>query len=907
MNEPDASSFPLLPDPQAALHELRVRAERRHLSAQSLPANTPPEVQRLVQELQVHQIELEMQYEELLLAQAEAEASRAAYVNLYEFAPIGYCTLSPDSTLQQLNLRACEQLGSVRRLLVGRRLALFIAAGSRHAFSGFLRSVLEQDKRQTITLEMRREDDTPFFARLEASPAPSHSPAGAETRSCHLALLDVTEQYHAQQALTLSERRFRILFEHNQDGMLLMRDNQFIDCNASALRLLGLTQKSELLGKSGAAFSPAVQPNGQHSEVLAQQYWLQALRVGHCRFEWCRYRASGEEFWEDVLLTAVPEARGTIVHAAWRDITAEKHAAAQVRESETRLQMALQASGSGVWSVDYATRQLHWDERAQQIFGRAYVPGPADLQVLLDAVVPEDRPHVTKALEQAMRRNTALDLEHRVAWPNGSIRYVSVEGKLLSDGRRPGLRFVGLMRDVTARHEAQQELNYKTRLLEHILANLPVILARIAPSGQLLDVVGDGLRRLAPHHPELTHTCPFASSLSATTELSRLLAGEQVAFVSSAVHQGRPVYFQNYGFFDQQRKQAVIFSIDITESEERRLQLQQEKEFTQNLLNNTIDAVAALDLSLCVTAWNARLAYLLGRSEADALGRSLEETLPGLARDPTILELLHRALTGEPSQHLNWAGYHQPMTYDLNFVPLRTLGTISGVLVVARDVTERNTLLAETARLRLRQQQEVLSAILTTQEEERRRIAEGLHNGVGQLLYATKLHLDNLPATEPTQASQKLLSEAIRLTRTISFELTPSILEDFGLKAALRELTTRIPAHSLDVDLNLAGLDQQLPPLLEIAVYRIMQELLNNVMKHASAREVFVQVACADDQLHLSVEDDGVGFDVHEVKQPKGIGLAGIRTRVELLGGTFTLRARPGKGTTVSITLPLTT
>ena len=117
---------PPTPDPQAALRALRQRAERRRLASESLPATTAPEVQRLVQELQVHQIELEMQYEELLLAQTEAESSRMQYVELYDFAPVGYCTLSRAGTVQRLNLHTSQLLGQARQRLLGRRLALFV-------------------------------------------------------------------------------------------------------------------------------------------------------------------------------------------------------------------------------------------------------------------------------------------------------------------------------------------------------------------------------------------------------------------------------------------------------------------------------------------------------------------------------------------------------------------------------------------------------------------------------------------------------------------------------------------------------------------------------------------------------------------------------------------------------------
>ena len=213
----------------------------------------------------------------------------------------------------------------------------------------------------------------------------------------------------------------------------------------------------------------------------------------------------------------------------------------------------------------------------------------------------------------------------------------------------------------------------------------------------------------------------------------------------------------------------------------------------------------------------------------------------------------------------------------------------------------------EAIQQRLRQQQEVLAVILTTQETERKRIAEAIHNGLGQLLYATKLSLEGRGhARSNPRDTLKLLDEAIRTTRTISFELTPGILEDFGLRIALEELVKRLAPVGLLVHLHLTNLDQRLAPKVEIAVYRVVQELLNNVMKHATgATEVEVHVAHANHRLEVSVEDNGCGFaPAALVTQPLvGIGLSGVRNRVDLLGGELLVESRLGQGTIISFAL----
>jgi two-component system, chemotaxis family, CheB/CheR fusion protein len=226
----------------------------------------------------------------------------------------------------------------------------------------------------------------------------------------------------------------------------------------------------------------------------------------------------------------------------------------------------------------------------------------------------------------------------------------------------------------------------------------------------------------------------------------------------------------------------------------------------------------------------------------------------------------------------------------------------------ATDIHEQKEAEETNIQLRLTQQKEILKAVLQTQEAERKRISEALHNGLGQLLYAAKLNLDHL---EPKQAGHKevkeqvnkLLDQAIASTRSISFELTPSILRDFGLKTAIEELVSRLESPSLKITYDLDGLDERLDELIEISLYRIIQELLNNVMKHAGATEAHIELENKKDQIYLRVQDNGSGFKEDKTAIGKGLGLSSMRNRVKLLEGKLKVDSRPGKGTGIEIIL----
>jgi PAS domain S-box-containing protein len=779
-----SSSSPSTPDPHAARKNLRRRAESRQMVSESLPPDASPEVQRLVQELQVHQIELEMQYEELLLAQAEAETSRLRYLDLYDFAPVGYCTVAANGALLQLNLRTSQLLGQERQRLLGRRLGLFVAPAERHQFAEFLaRLWAAPGQRHSIELAMRGPQDAPFYAQVEGIALAEGDDENQPPTSCRLVLLDVTGRRQATDTLAASEARFRATFEQARDGMLLLEDHHFVDLNAAALKLLGIRDKAAAVGQNLADFWPEFQPDGRRSMDGLTQCMQRAQTRGWCRLEWCRYSAAGEELWDEMSFNPVVINGQSLLHVAWRDITARRLSEQQLSESESRLQMALAAASTGVWGWEPATGLLYQDARAQEIMG--LTPGTdapiVPFSLLHAALHPDDVARVEQALAEAQRERSLFDLEHRLLRPTGEVRHVAAMGRFSYDEHTgEAERFTGLVRDVTARHAVEEELSYKNRLLGNILQNLPVLLTRLGPDGRYREHTGRTVRRMGLRENELVGQLAAEVYPESAEHFRRLLSGERDNYVATTERDGQTVALQCFGFFDEEQQEAIIFAIDITESER------------------------------------------------------LKE---------------------------------------------------------------------ETTHLKLRQQQALLSAILSTQEEERRRIAEALHNGVGQLLYATRLHLDALPPSEPMRGGQQLLKEAIEATRRISFELTPSILEDFGLQIALQELVGRIPAR-LQVDLNLHGLAEPLPALLSIAVYRIVQEILNNVMKHAQAQEVFVQVSREDGQLHISVEDDGVGFDADNPGR-SGIGLAGIRTRVGLLGGTFTINSRPGRGTGFFLQLPV--
>jgi two-component system NarL family sensor kinase len=291
----------------------------------------------------------------------------------------------------------------------------------------------------------------------------------------------------------------------------------------------------------------------------------------------------------------------------------------------------------------------------------------------------------------------------------------------------------------------------------------------------------------------------------------------------------------------------------------------------------------------------------------DLVGRRL------LAEEPTMLtsgvfERLRQVVTQQQP-----TDFEQCYPYGGNGEWFHVVAAPFGDGVVANwhDITARKQASGKLLRLQVAQQQQLANAVLDAQEAERRRIAESLHNGLGQLLYATKLHLEAvvIPAEhtgliQSKRKTEQLLTTAIAQVRSISHQLVPIILSDFGLAAALRDLCQTMRTPGLHLHCSVASLPP-LPQPLALALYRMAQELASNLSQHAGATRAELSLTEHDGWLELRVEDNGRGFDLSQAP-PQALGLRALRDRVQLLDGELRITSLPGQGTQVTIRVPRT-
>src|SRR5579871_4670577 len=296
----------------------------------------------------------------------------------------------------------------------------------------------------------------------------------------------------------------------------------------------------------------------------------------------------------------------------------------------------------------------------------------------------------------------------------------------------------------------------------------------------------------------------------------------------------------------------------------------------------------------------------------------LNQPLTGRLSRPLFIEHGKRdeALIADPAMRGRYASY---WSYPLGggamvqfgfrvrypWLP-RELAMLDAVAERCRAAFERSRLEQEVRRLEAEAQQ--------TEEQERRRIGRDLHDEVGQSLLLLRLQLEMMEREAPKEMRPQLetvrgvAERTVVELRRIVAALSPAVLERLGLQSALRQLAARFrKVHPGEVRLRISVPSNPLSMQTQEVIYRVAQECLQNVAKHSQASHVNLFLKMADKSIRLSVTDDGKGFSSERAgSQPMSFGLAGMRERAALLGGTLAIRSRPGKGTAVALELPLT-
>jgi PAS domain S-box-containing protein len=347
-------------------------------------------------------------------------------------------------------------------------------------------------------------------------------------------------------------------------------------------------------------------------------------------------------------------------------------------------------------------------------------------------------------------------------------------------------------------------------------------------------------------------------------------------------------------------------------------------QFSQQLIDTIPNPVFYKDREGKYLGCNSSFEKFLGKSKNEIIGKTVYDVAPsrewGDVYHESDLALLHKKgmHAYEASVMSADGSMRDVMVHKATFYGAS--GAVAGLLGVMTDITELK--LTEEALRASENKLHVLSShLLTAQERERKLVSLELHDELGQSLTLLKLQLgsirrklqeDQEELRKETESILLYVEQVIESVRRLSRDLSPAMLEDLGLSAALRAMAEDFTTHSgIKVSFDMEELDDLFPPESQILIYRIVQESLTNIGKHSESQQVSLAVKRGESEFILVVEDFGKGFDPKEVAAryslEKGLGLAAIDERARMLGGALTISSSKGKGTRLTVVIPVET
>lgn len=244
-------------------------------------------------------------------------------------------------------------------------------------------------------------------------------------------------------------------------------------------------------------------------------------------------------------------------------------------------------------------------------------------------------------------------------------------------------------------------------------------------------------------------------------------------------------------------------------------------------------------------------------------------------------------------------------------------------LIVCHDITKRKNAGLEIQKANrnkfvaeVQSQKDLSQQIMTAQEDERKRIAKDIHDGIGQMLTALRFNIDSIDISDQKTAENSLESlkevfgQLIKDVRTVTFNLAPPELTDHGVSSAIRKMSNMVGNFTgLNVLYeNTTEFDKRLDKNVEVNIYRVVQEAVNNALKYSESEYILISLSHTDSYLKIMIEDDGIGFDPNTVKEDfkgTGNGLRFMKERMGYVGGTLKITSKKNKGTTVNAVIPL--
>jgi len=833
--------------PMAELYrraDVELRKRRKRQRPDTVAPNPEADAHGLLHELRVHQVELQLQNQELQAARNDMEKLLEEYTDLYDLAPVGYFSLTEEGRILKANLAGAVLLGTQRSRLVGQPLGRLLATEQRPAFNAFLKQVFAGQLKQVGDFELSIPGQPSRIVNLEAQRL-------LDGGECRAALSDVTSRKRAEQhlrhALDLSEA-----VTANMGEGLYTVDTQGLvtSMNPAAEKLFGWSF-GEVRGRRMHALTRHLPPDGTPFPPRA---WagLRVLRRGVplTRQEDRFIRKDGSLF--DVVYIAAPlRAAGRITGlvVVFRDVSERKRTEDQLRFSEVRYRRLFEAAHDGVLLLDPGTRKItDANPFMTQLLG--YAREQLVGKELFEIGLLKDEAANREIFQQLKRKREVRYEDLPLESQKGRHQEVEVVANLYQENGHAVIQCN--IRDITQRKQAEEILRRNEALFSALVAQAPVgvyvVDARLRLQ-QVNPMAAPIFKRVRPL---------IGRDFSEVIHLlwPRPVADQVVKRFRHTLRTGEP--YRSSEFAERRRDTGV------KESYEWQIQ--------------RVTLPAGEQGVVCF------FSDITERKRMEAAQRRLE-------------------VVAASNQKLQ-----------------REMVSRSRVEQALRKSERRQRRLLGKSRQMQEQLRRLSHQLLQAQEEERKRISRELHDVIAQSLTGINVRLAVLKreAARGTGGlhrsiarAQVLVGESLDVVHQFARELRPPVLDDLGLLPALNSLMKAFTARTgVRAHLTAFAGVEALDIARRTVLFRVAQEALINVARHAQATRVDLDIEKLPEGIRMKLADDGKSFQVKRVldsRSSKRLGLLGMRERLEAVGGTFHVESAPGKGTAIEALIPLRT
>ena len=894
-----------------------LRATKRDVAAMSVK-----DVQQLVHELQVHQIELDMQNEELRRTQVELEAARDRYyVDLYDFSPAGHLALDTSGTVVEANLRAATLLGLNRKELIGQTFARLVASDDRDIFQRHCQEIVKTGMRQTC--EVQLQEKAGGFRWLYIESLVVHEEPG---RIAHwrAALMDITERKRAEAMLIAAQEKFEDIFEASKDAIgYATLDGTILLVNRAFSKLTGFSRE-ELLRMNARDLIPE-QHKEQRDRVVAQ-----VLQTGEpVEYEIDYLRKNGSQVPVSIALSAVKgdEGKTTGLAAIVRNLTERKQTEEALARSRERLALATRAANIGVWDWNIPKNELVWDDQMFALYGvkKEDVGGAYD--AWLSGVHPDDRARCDEAIQQALRNEKPYDLEFRIRWPDGTVHVIKADGLMTWDPQGSSLRMTGTNYDVTVRKQAEEQFRL-------VVESSPSGMLMVDENGTILlvnrqidqlfgydraELIGQPVEMLVPQHMRSHHAGDraefFAHSESRAMGKGRDLFGVRKNGTEFPLEIGLNPIRTSAGM------RVLASVVDISERKRAEQTIQKERDFIDAVLETAGALVVVLDREGRIVRFNRACEQTTGYSSEEVMDRHVWDLFVIPDEIDGVKAVFERLRGGEPrSEYENYwkgkDGFLRRISWS-NTVLTDSNGTVEHIVAAGLDITDlkhiqeqlrKTERIAELGTLASGMAHEIgtpMNVILGRAEYLLQRTAdEGMKKGLSTIVTQVE---------RITKVMNQLLAFARRKAperRTVDLgEIVEDSLEMFQERIAHSRITVE---KAIEADTPPVHVDRD--QLIQVLINLIV----NSLHAMPEGGRLRLSLNREDGHVCLGVSDTGHGmpeetrskifdpfFTTKDFGKGTGLGLTVVKGIIEEHGGTITVESVVDKGTTFWIRLPL--